>query len=86
MTYEELKAEADKLGYGLIKRKEYVKFKPCPKCGSTGNRDCWHRSSVGPFYVCKKCRWKAKPAKTMAEAKRNWNDGIGDEEDVRRDE
>ena len=23
MTYEELKAEADKLGYGLIKRTEY---------------------------------------------------------------
>lgn len=49
MTYEELKAEADKLGYGLIKRTEYIKFKPCPKCVSTGNFSCWHRSSVGPF-------------------------------------
>ena len=33
MTLEELKAEANKLGYGLIKKKPYIPIKPCPVCG-----------------------------------------------------
>ena len=33
MTLEELKAEANKLGYSLIKKKPYIPIKPCPVCG-----------------------------------------------------
>lgn len=33
MTLEELKAEANKLGYSLIKNKPYIPIKPCPVCG-----------------------------------------------------
>lgn len=35
MTLEELKAEANKLGYCLIKKKPYIPIKPCPVCGRT---------------------------------------------------
>ena len=30
MTLEELKAEANKLGYSLIKKKPYITINPCP--------------------------------------------------------
>lgn len=33
MTFEELKAEAEKQGYSLIKKQPYVKLLPCT-CGS----------------------------------------------------
>lgn len=33
MTLEELKTEANKLGYSLIKKKPYIHIKPCPVCG-----------------------------------------------------
>lgn len=36
MTLEELKVEANKLGYSLIKKKPYVPIKSCPVCGKKG--------------------------------------------------
>ena len=34
MTLEELRVEAEKLGYKLVKIPEKVKLSPCPVCGS----------------------------------------------------
>ena len=33
MTIDELRIEADKLGYNLVKKKSYMPIKPCPICG-----------------------------------------------------
>ena len=33
MTFEELKAEAEKQGYNLIKKRPYVSLLKCPYCG-----------------------------------------------------
>lgn len=33
MNFEELKAEADKQGYTLIKKQPYVSLLKCPNCG-----------------------------------------------------
>lgn len=41
ITIEELKAEASKLGYSLIKKKPYIPIKPCPVCGKKGT-SVWH--------------------------------------------
>lgn len=34
MTIDELRIEADKLGYSLVKKKLYMPIAPCPICGA----------------------------------------------------
>lgn len=55
MTYEELKNEANKMGYSLVKKKEYVPHKKC-KCGSRGSLwyDCTNGKTVR-FILCENC-------------------------------
>lgn len=50
MTYEELKKEADKLGYKLIKKPEPVKRLPCT-CGCKRVYNCYSSHYSG--YKCK---------------------------------
>ena len=41
MTIDELRIEADKLGYNLVKKKSYMPIKPCPICGRK-NTSTWY--------------------------------------------
>lgn len=72
MTVEELKAEADKLGYRLIKKPMYIKILPCV-CGCKIHK-YWHNAKTNESGVgCPKCEriiW----GKDETEAKMNWNE------------
>ena len=74
MTLEELKAEAKKMGYKLIKDSPYERFLPCT-CGCNKRESrfiplSYHRGIVR--YVCKKCG-KAAEGVDEKDAKHNWN-------------
>ena len=80
MTVEELKAEANKLGYNIIKKQEYIKLLPCT-CGSV-KRKIWYRNGhygETKFYECLHCGKKSAPVYTENEAKKNWNSMIESE-------
>ena len=82
MTVEELKAEANKLGYNILKKPEYIKLLPCT-CGSV-KRKIWYRYSRGEetkYYECLHCGKKSTPGATNNEAKQNWNNMIEAERD-----
>lgn len=91
MTIEELKIEADKLGYNLTKKPENIKLLSCPVCGSKTTsewsgggkyiRRCrnWQAESDDQFCVRgtrKTCTFEGAPAETAKQAKRNWNDAV----------
>lgn len=72
MTFEELKAEAEKQGYKLIKNKKYVKLLHCPNCGKAPSG--WRSLRNGNWsYMCE-CGERAEGARTKTEARRLWND------------
>lgn len=74
MTLEELKIEADKLGYRLTKKKKYVRLLPCPVC------DYKHPTEWlgygGWFRKCPQCGFDSEPSKSMIGGKRMWNDAV----------
>jgi transcription elongation factor Elf1 len=84
MTFEELKAEADRQGYRLVKREPYVKTYRCPKCGNDpvprrgwvfgldGREDKW-------VYFCYTCNIRGEAARTKQLALINWNEQCGKE-------
>ena len=71
MTFEELKAEADRQGYYLEKKKIYIKLLPCI-CGKK-RINVWCSSNGTWFYICPECGRESQPSKTQIGAKRNWN-------------
>lgn len=76
MTLEELKLEADKLCYKLVKKQKSIKLLPCI-CGSK-RRSMWITTAGGTkgvqrILVCDKCGMKAPPGNTIQEAKENRN-------------
>ena len=76
MTLEELKREAKKRGYGLIKLHSREKLLPCV-CGHGRRKHCnMYVQKSGRFYyylVCEKCGLKSPYADTEEEAKEKWN-------------
>ena len=86
MTVEELKNEAENLGYRLMKKANYIRFKPCI-CGNNYRYFYWIEVDGKSYtiYVCSKCGLKSPPArienedgqlefnKTVEQAKLNWN-------------
>ena len=73
-TLEELKIEANKLGYSLCKQITYEKLSTC-KCGSrriASDIGC-HRTK---YYRCTNCGLKGQPAKTKYQAIINWNNAV----------
>ena len=76
MTVEELKIEANKLGYNIIKKQPYVKLLPCT-CGQKKPTH-WYKfgNEVGEFYKCPKCDFMSPVAKTKNKAKENWNEAV----------
>ena len=70
MNFEELKTEANALGYSLCKKITYEKLSTC-KCGS--RRITSELGIRSKYYRCTKCGLKGNPAKTKYQAIANWN-------------
>jgi len=70
MTIEELKAEANKLGYSLVKKPERV---PHSKCVCGRRPSVW--SGRGTFYICcEKCGRQSERYINEKNAWKNWNE------------
>ena len=75
MTLDEIKKEADKLGYRVLKKTEPLPtLIPCA-CGCN-RRTSWWKSGVGEYYACKNCGFESEPAITERGKRQNWNDAI----------
>lgn len=77
MTVEELKVEADKLGFRLARKPEPLpKRLPCI-CGSKRIVN-WYStgSNRGHFYACEKCGLEAPIGKNKREQILNWNETV----------
>lgn len=73
MTLDELKTEANKLGYKLVPIKKYVSRLPCI-CGQKYKVELWLDTNIGMFaYKCPKCGLKGYPSSSREGAKLNWN-------------
>lgn len=72
---EELKAEASKLGYILVKKREFVPLLPCP-CGAISKTKLIYSTDWSMFYRCSKCNFEGYRADTKYEARENWNRAV----------
>lgn len=81
MTLEELKIEANKLGYKLIKNNPMPKLKPCV-CGCKQRTEWSCHNPDGVRLECVKCGLSTPVVKTRREAINSWNDLIGHIETV----
>lgn len=75
MTIEEIKAEAKKHGYTLIKINKYEKLAPC-KCGRK-HLTRWIKFEGGIQFECPICGATAPVGKNEREARHNWNIKMG---------
>lgn len=83
MELEELKAEAERLGYTLTKKREYIRLKPCV-CGHD-RRERWTLCGTGFTgyrYVCKKCGFEGGDGSSERAARIAWNEAVGEAGDV----
>lgn len=82
MTIEELKEEAKKLGYTVVKIPKKEALLPCT-CGNN-RREHWNRVEIksGRVYEVLKCSKCGKSVEglTEREARHNWNEMIKKEE------
>lgn len=74
MILNELKDEAKKRGYYLVKIPERVRLLPCPVCG-TKRTEVW-TCNHGNFRVCGKCSFRGDYAKTERESVKKWNEAV----------
>lgn len=82
MTVEELKKEAAKLGYNIIKKQKYIRFNPCV-CGCN-RREHWYGYGQTKFFRCKNCGLKSPEGSNEKEAKLNWNKMIEEKQNDRK--
>ena len=75
MTFDELKAEAKRQGYSLIKKRPYIKRLPC-KCGC--NEISLFYGSYKTFYRCDDCGFEVS-AKNEYLLKEAWNKAVSEE-------
>jgi hypothetical protein len=71
MTFEELKAEAEKHGYSLVKKQKYVPLAKCP-CGAKLKVRAYD-TIYGHAYKCLNCGLESYPSKTHKGARELWN-------------
>lgn len=74
MTLEELKAEANKLGYSLIKKKPYTPIKPCPVCGKRGT-SVWYGQD-GTQRRCSFCDFSGDWTNGKISVNESWNNAV----------
>ena len=87
MTYEELKEEAKRQGYKLIKENPMPKLLPCP-CGGQRRVHLRHGFPYGVrdhCYECIKCGRVSEWGKTEREAREEWNRMVENERVHRKD-
>ena len=77
MTLDELKAEAKKLGYHLVKNTPKISLLPCPIGGRKLTYE-WQNCVTGKFFrQCKCCEsFDGYGAKTSNGAKLGWNEAV----------
>lgn len=77
MTLEELKTEADKLGYRLVKKPERITMLLCPVCGRKNTSE-WYAIDFGGYIYrkCNICHFRGDYGKTPTEAKKKWNEAV----------
>lgn len=78
MNITELKAEAKKHGYYLVKSPSYTRMLPCT-CGSKRRR-CYVESSKGKVlygFTCIKCGNEGPKRRSIDEARQAWNEMVG---------
>lgn len=78
MTLDELKAEAKKRGYYLMKIQPYAKLLPCPVCGSKRTQE-WIVGKNGYSNYkreCSRCDFSAIEGVTKLEAREKWNEAV----------
>lgn len=87
MTIEELKKEADALGYYLVRKHQNVEpLLPCfCGCKRRVHHSVFHQGTYTVTLKCCKCDHKVS-GPTLAEARRRWNKMItdGEENDTTR--
>jgi hypothetical protein len=71
MTFEELKAEASRQGYSLVKKPTYVSLAKC-SCGAKLSVKAYD-TIYGHAYRCIKCGLESVPSKTRKNARLYWN-------------
>ena len=76
MTFEELKAEARKLGYKIVKDRPTIKLLPC-NCGEKNSvymdyTDDWQR-----YFRCKRCGFMGYFHRKTYGAREEWNRAVG---------
>ena len=78
MTVEELKAEAEKQGYKLVKIASPVRILPCPVCGCKRTEE-WYRNLM-VYRKCAKtgCSFEGYLGKNRIDSKRKWNEAVLD--------
>ena len=77
MTLEEVKAEASKLGYRLIKKQKYIPKTRC-KCGR--RPEMWYVRDGGNYVICPNCDIRTKVCKDEKQAWIAWNRLLGRED------
>lgn len=74
MTIDELRIEADKLGYSLVKKKSYMPIKPCPICGRK-NTSTWY-STKGMQRRCNFCDFEGDWTYKKIPVNTAWNNAV----------
>lgn len=77
LTLDELKAEAKRQGYKLIKDNPIPKFNPCI-CGAN-HRTEWKNTRGAYCYECMECGRTSSWGDNRREARENWNRMVTDE-------
>ena len=76
MTLEELKAEASKLGYSLIKKKPYIPIKPCPICGKKCTNLWYGTGGKGTMRQCSSYDFAGDWTSEKSSVNEAWNNAV----------
>ena len=82
MTLEEIRTEAQKHGYKLVKEHPYVRMMPCI-CGHKNISYCstfysasGEKTQTPYYHQCRKCGLTSEHTKTKYQAKLKWNECV----------
>lgn len=76
MTLEELMAEANKLGYSLIKKKPYIPIKPCPICGKKSTHMWYDTINKKTARKCAFCDFEGDWTNGKISVNEAWNNAV----------
>jgi len=86
MTLDELKLEAKKLSYHLVKDKAKITLLPCPICGKKKTHEWYDAANHDKFRRCEECgEFDGNHGKTSIEVKLGWNMAVENFNKVKED-